>query len=693
MQPLARALLLLLLLAGSGAHADEGMWTVDNFPKALVKEKLGVDVTDAWLDKVRLATTRISGCTGSFISPDGLMLTNDHCSWGCLAQLSTPDSDLLSNGFLARTRAEERRCPTQQASILVGIEDVTAKIAAATAGLDDQAANAANKKELTRLEEACEAASKKDKKVGELSCEAVTLYNGGQYFIYKYKRYEDVRMVFAPEFGIGAFGGDPDNFQFPRWCLDMSILRVYDNGKPLTTPNHLKVNWNGPAERQPVFVSGHPGSTNRLLSVEELKTLRDANFPFLLMRYSELRGRYIQFAKTGPEPQRIVKDKLDSLENSIKVYRKEFDALLSDELMATKMAKENALRQAANADPALRSLVGNAWEDLAKAQAIYRDLLVEYSFIEKNVGFNSALYTHARNLVRGAAERAKPNAERLREYTDAAIPKLEQGLKAKTPVYPDLEKLTLSYSLERMREWLGPDAPIVRGVLGSESPDSLAASLVDGSKLADPEVRMQLWDGGVAAVDASTDPMIVLARKVDPASRALRKRYEDQVEAPTLTASERIARARFKVEGTSTYPDATLTLRINFGTVQGWVEKGEPIPPFTQLGRLYERATGKDPFRVPESWMKAKAQLDPATPFNLSTNNDIVGGNSGSPLIDAKGDLVGLMFDGNIHSIAGSYWSDPEKNRAVAVHPAIIKEALTKVYHADALYQEISGGK
>jgi hypothetical protein len=693
MQSLARALLLLLLVAGSAARADEGMWTPDNFPKALVKQKLGVDVTDAWLEKVRLATTRISGCTGSFISPDGLMVTNDHCSWGCLAQLSTPDSDLLGDGFLARTRAEERRCPTQQASILVGIEDMTTKIATATAGLDDQAANAANKKELTRLEEACETASKRDKKLGELSCEAVTLYNGGQYFIYKYKRYEDVRLVFAPEFAIAAFGGDPDNFQFPRWCLDMSILRVYHDGKPLATPNHLKVNWNGPAAGQPVFVSGHPGSTDRLLSVEELRTLRNTHFPFLLMRHSELRGRYIQFAKTGPEPQRIVKDKLDSLENSIKVYRKEFDALLTDELMATKMAKENALRQAANADPALRSLVGNAWDDLAKAQAIYRDMLVEYNFIEKNTGFNSALYTHARNLVRGTAERAKPNAERLREYTDAAIPKLEQGLKAQTPVYPELEKLTLSYSLERMREWLGPDAPIVRGVLGSESPDSLAASLVDGSKLADPEVRMQLWNGGVAAVEASTDPMIVLARKVDPAARALRKRYEDQVEAHTLTASERIARARFKVEGTSTYPDATFTLRINFGTVQGWVEKGEPIPPFTQLGRLYERATGKDPFRVPESWMQAKAQLDPATPFNLSTNSDIVGGNSGSPLIDAKGDLVGLMFDGNIHSIAGSYWFDPEKNRAVAVHPAIIREALTKVYRADELYREISGGK
>lgn len=687
------ALLLLLLIAGGAVQADEGMWTFDNFPKALVKQKLGVDVTDAWLDKVRLSTVRLSGCSGSFISSEGLILTNDHCSWSCLAQLSTSDSDLLANGFLASSRDQEKRCPTQSVSVLMGTEDVTAKIAAVTSGLDDQAANAASKKELSKLEEECRQASIRDRRIGELTCEAVTLYNGSQYFIYRYKRYTDARMVFAPEFAIGAFGGDPDNFQYPRWCLDMSILRVYDNGKPLRTPNYLRVNFAGPAAGDPVFIAGNPGSTDRLLTVEELKTLRDVYFPFYLTRYSELRGRYIQFGKTGAEPARIVYDKLQLLENSIKVSRKQFDALLDDDLMAAKAAKEEALRKAANADPALRTLAGSAWDDMAKAQAIYRDILVEYTLVESGAGFNTALYNHAKTLVRGAAERAKPGPERLREFADANIPKLEQALKAKTPIYPDLEKLTLSYSLERMREWLGPDAPTVRSVLGSQSPDSLAARLVDGSKLADPEVRTQLWNGGTAAIEASTDPMIVLAREIDPAARALRKRYEDQVQAPTRSASERIGKVRFAIEGTSTYPDATFTPRVNFGTVQAWTEKSVPVDPFTKLGRLFERATGQDPFRVPDSWMAVKSEFDLSTPFNFSTNHDLVGGSSGSPMIDAKGDLVGLMFDGNIHSIANSYWFDTEKSRAVAVHPAIMKEALTKVYRADALYREISAGK
>ncbi len=691
MKALVRALALFAI--GGAAHADEGMWTLDNFPKNAVKEKYGVDVSQAWLDKVRLATTRISGCTGSFISPDGLMLTNHHCSWSCVSQLSTPENDLWEKGFLARTRAEERQCPTQQVEVLVGMEDVTAKVNAVTRGLDDTAANTATKQELTRLEQACEEASRKDKKTGELACEAVELYQGGQHFIYKYQRYSDARLVFAPEQPIAGFGGDPDNFQFPRWCLDMSVLRVYKDGKPIRTPNFLRVNFDGPLENQPVFVSGHPGSTERLLTVEELKTLRNSFLPFWLQRNSELRGRYIQFAKGGEEQNRITQDALISVENSIKVRRKELDALLDDRLMAAKMAEEQELRAAVNADPSLRAIAGTAWDDMAKAQAAFRDLLVAHTMIENNGAFNSVLYTHAKNIVRGTAEREKANTDRLREYTDSALPPLVQRLKARTPVYPDLERLKFSYSTERMREWLGPDDELVRKVLGSESPDTLAAKLVNGSKLADPELRMKLWEGGTAAVAASDDPMIVLARAVDPAARAIRKRYEDEVEAPTRTASERIARARFRIRGTSTYPDATFTLRVNYGSVQGWTEKGEPVNPFTHLDRLFERATGQDPFRVPQTWMAAKPQLDLTTRYNVSTNSDITGGNSGSPLIDARGDLVGLMFDGNIHSISGSYWFDPQLNRAIAVHPAIMKEALTKVYKADALYSEIAGAR
>jgi hypothetical protein len=690
MKALACAVALFVL--SSAAYADEGMWTFDNFPKQLVGEKLGVEVSDQWLDKVRLATTRLeSGCTGSFISADGLVLTNHHCSSECLAQLSTPESDLFEKGFLAANRAAERRCPTQQVSVLMAVEDITSKVAAAIKGLDDKAANETRKKEFSRLEQLCEEASKSAAGGEPLLCQSVTLYNGGQYFLYKYRRYKDVRLVFAPEAAIAAFGGDPDNFQFPRYCLDMSILRVYENDKPIRSPSHLQINFAGPQEKDAVFVSGHPGSTDRLLTVEELVSQRAAYLPFWLLRNAELRGRYIQFAKSDAESARIVEAPLNGIENSIKVRRKENDALLDDTMMAKKQGDEQALRAKVAADPALRGLAGSAWDDMARAQVAYRDQLVPYTFVEAGAGFNSSLYRYARTLVRAAAERAKPNEDRLREYNNASLPLLEQRITAAVPVYPSLEKVTLSYSLERMREWLGPDDKLVRDVLGSESPDSLAAKLVDGSQLADPKVRDSLWKGGVAAIEASNDPMIQLARRVDPDARAIRKRFEDEVEAPSDRASERIAAARFKALGTSIYPDATFTLRLNFGTVQGWVEKGKPVAPFTTLKVAFERATGKDPFRMPESWVQARPTLNLDTRFNLSTNNDIVGGNSGSPLINAKGELVGLMFDGNIHSISGSYWFDPEKNRAIAVHPAIMKEGLTKVYRADALLREMGG--
>ncbi len=688
----ALACTVMLLVMSAAALADEGMWTFDNFPKQLVREKLGVDVTDQWLDKVRLATTRLeSGCTGSFISPDGLMLTNHHCASECLAQLSTAANDLLENGFLAGSRVQEVRCPTEQVSVLMATEEITPKVAAAIKDLEDKAANEARKKELTRLEQACEEASKSDRHTGPLSCESVSLYNGGQYFLYKYRRYKDVRLVFAPESDVAAFGGDPDNFQFPRYCLDMSIMRVYADGKPVSSPSHLKINFAGPQEGEPVFVSGHPGSTDRLLTVEELISQRNAFLPVWLLRYAELRGRYIQSGKNDAESLRIVQDPLLSIENSIKVRRKQLDALLDEALMASKRRDEQALRAKVAADPTLQSAAGSAWDDMAKAQINYRNQLLPHTFVENAAGFNSELYRFARSLVRATAERAKPNEERLREYTNSALPLLEQQIKAATPVYPSLEKVTLSYSLERMREWLGPDDALVKEVLGTESPDSLATKLIEGSQLADPKVREALWNGGVAAVEASNDPMIRLARKVDPEARKIRKQYEDEVEAATDLASERIAAARFKVLGTSIYPDATFTLRVNFGRIQGWVEKGVPVPPFTVLKTAFARATGQDPFRMPERWVQAQASLDLDTRFNLSSNNDIVGGNSGSPLINAQGELVGLMFDGNIHSISGSYWFDAEMNRSIAVHPAIMKEGLTKVYRAEALVREITG--
>jgi hypothetical protein len=665
-------------LAALPAAADEGMWTFDNPPTAAIEQKYGARLTADWLDRVRESTVRLeTGCTGSFISGDGLILTNHHCAEDCIVQNSSEGNDLNANGFLAASREKELQCKEDAVSVLVGTEDVTAEIAAALAGVAPDKVVEARRAALTKLEQECEEASKRGDG-GALKCERVSLYQGGQHWLYKYRRYEDVRLVFAPERDIASFGGDPDNFQFPRWCLDMSILRAYDGGKPANTPKHLEFDWDGAEPGDAVFVTGHPGNTDRLLTAAQLEVQRDTFMPFWLMRFSELRGRMIQYSKTGEEPRRIAESYLNSVENSIKVRRKQFDALLDPALIANAREKEQALGSAAG-----------AFEKIGKAQEAWRDMLVPYTFIEGGAAFNSQLFQHARTLVRAAAERAKPNEARLPEYTEARLDAVVQGLKADTPIYPDFEALRLSFGLERMREWLGPDDPVVRQVFGKDSPDTLASRAVQQSTLRDAAARMALYEGGQAAIDASQDPMIRLAVAVDPAARTLRKTYEAEVEGPVARGQEEIAKARFAKYGTSIYPDATFTLRLSYGAMQGWEEKGQAVRPWTELSRAFERATGEPPFRIPERWMAAKDSLDLSTRANFTTTNDIVGGNSGSPMLSAEGEIVGLAFDGNIHSISGSYWFDERNNRAIGVHPAYIRTALEKVYGAKELLAEI----
>jgi hypothetical protein len=665
-------------LAALPAAADEGMWTFDNPPAAAIEQKYGAKIDAPWLKRVQGATVRLeTGCTGSFISGDGLILTNHHCAEDCIAQNSSEGNDLVANGFLAGTREKELKCEEDAVSVLVGTEEVTAKVAAALEGVAPGKVVEARRAELTKLEQACEEGSKKAKG-GPLKCERVSLYQGGQHWLYKYRRYEDVRLVFAPERDIAAFGGDPDNFQFPRWCLDMSILRAYEDGKPAKTPGHLRFDWDGANPGDAVFVSGHPGNTDRLLTAAQLEVQRDTFMPFWLMRFSELRGRMIQYSKTGEEPRRTAESYLNSVENAIKVRRKQFDALLDPALIENARAKEKELGSASG-----------SFEQIAKAQDTWRDMLVPYTFVEGGAAFNSQLFIHARTLVRAAAERAKPNEQRLPEFTEARLPAVVQGLQADTPIYPEFEALRLSFGLERMREWLGPDDAVVRQVFGNDSPDSLANRAVQQSTLRDAAARMALYEGGQAAIDASQDPMIRLAAAVDPAARALRKTFETEVEGPVARGQEAIAKARFAKYGTSIYPDATFTLRLSYGAMQGWDEKGQAVRPWTELSRAFERATGEPPFRIPPRWMAAKDSLDMSTRANFTTNNDIVGGNSGSPMVNAQGEIVGLAFDGNIHSISGSYWFDERMNRTIGVHPAYIRAALEKVYGASALLGEI----
>jgi hypothetical protein len=678
-----RGLLLLAACAASlPATANEGMWTFDNFPSTAIRQSFGAEITPAWLDHVRLSTLRLTNCTASFVSPEGLILTNHHCIESCLAELSSKDKSLLELGFRAAVRKEEPRCPAQHADVLVGTENITEAVLKADSGLSDVAANTARKKLLTSLEAACEQASARAK-TGKLECQSVRLYEGGQYFLYKYKRYSDLRLVFAPEADIAAFGGDPDNFQFPRWSLDFSVLRAYEGDKPARTPNYLRIDFAGPNADQLVFVSGDPGTTARLQTRSQLEFDRDVSLPITLLRASELRGRYIQFGKNNVGDERITLAPLNSLQNGIKVRRKELDALNDDAFLEGKSKAELALRTIAGVDGP------DPWQEIAAASSRERALYLPYVFIENAAGFSSALFRDARLLLRAADERLKPNKDRLREFTDTELPRMQHDLYVQVPVYPEFEQMTLSFSLERMREWLGPDHPVVRRLMSRETPDALATRLIAETGMNDANYRKRLWQGGKPVVDASRDPMIALARSIDVEARAIRRQFEDEVEAPIAAAAEKIAVARFKAFGTNIYPDANFTPRLNYGTVQGWMDDGANVQPFTYLERAFERATGATPFKIPESWMRVKAQLDMSTPFCISTSNDIVGGNSGSPLIDVDGKIVGLMFDGNIHSIAGRYWFNPANNRAIAVHPAIIREALEKVYGATELLAEL----
>jgi V8-like Glu-specific endopeptidase len=676
------ALLLASMLPAVPVLADEGLWTFEHFPAEVVSRAYGVEISPAWLAHVRLATARLTNCTAAFVSGAGLLITNHHCLESCLGELSSKENGLLERGFLAADQKQERRCATQSAEVLVGTEDVTAVLHSAVAALGVEAANEARKRLMTNLEQGCEQASAKAR-TGRLTCQVVTLYGGGQYMLYRYKRYEDVRLVFAPESDIAAFGGDADNFQYPRWSLDFALLRAYENGLPAITPEHLRMNFAGPHANEVVFVSGHPGSTSRNATLAQLEVERDVVLPTTLLRYSELHGGYLEFARRSPANEQLIEGPLRYLENGIKVRRKLLDALHEEALLSHRREEDAALEEHSSA------ATKDSWRQISSAVSRERTLYLPYTFIEGGAGFNSILFRDARWLVRAADERAKPNPQRLREFTDAALPRIEQQLDARVPIYGEVESMTLSFSLRRMREWLGPDDRLMHWLFANEGPEQLAIRLVAESKLDDAAVRRSLWMGGKAAVEASRDPLIELVRALDPDARRLRKNYEDTVEAPIAAATQQIAALRFATYGNQLYPDATFTLRLNWGTVAGWTENGIVIEPFTQLGRAFERANGVSPFKIPDSWMRVKDQLDLHTPFCISTNNDIVGGNSGSPLINAQGEVVGLMFDGNIHSISGDYWFDPAKNRAVAVHPAIIRLALDRVYGAHSLLAEL----
>jgi hypothetical protein len=680
-----RSLAAVLALVPLVAAADEGMWTFDAFPSAKVEREHGFAPAPPWLDLVRLSSARLAlGCSGSFVSAQGLVMTNHHCAHPCIEQLSTGGEDLVRSGFFSRALEEERRCPDLEVDQLVAITDVTGRVRAATQGTEGGAYQRALRGETARIEKECQTSD-------ALRCDVVALYRGGLYHLYTYRRFQDVRLVFAPELAIAFFGGDPDNFMFPRYDLDVAFLRVYEGGKPARMKEWFRWSSGGAQAGELTFVAGHPGGTDRALTVAQLRHERDVALPDQLLRLAESRGLLTGFQLLGPEQKRISTEHLLTIENSYKALRGRLEALQDPEFFQTKVAAEEQLEAELAKVPERAARVLPAFAAIEKAQARLREVRKELHALEH--GLEGELFSIARTLLRVPEERGKPNELRLRELRDSNLPAVTQRLFSEAPISPELEKLLLGHSLAKVRERLGPDHPAVRKLLGRESPDEVAARVVDGTKLRDVAERRRLWDGAKAAVDASDDPMIALARVVDPDARAVRKSFEDEIDSVVKKNQELIAEARFAAQGRTTYPDATFTLRLSYGEVKGWREGTREVPPFTTLAGAFERHTGRDPFALPESWLGAKDRLDLGTRFNFATTNDVIGGNSGSPVVNRSAEIVGLVFDGNIHSLGGEYGFDPAVNRAVAVHSDAILEALTKIYGATRIVDELRPAK
>lgn len=673
--------LVLLLALSLAARADEGFWTFDNFPASKVAAKYGFAPSQAWLDHLRSASLRLTGSTGcsaSFVSPNGLIMTNHHCAVGCAASLSTAAVDYVNNGFYAKSRADEVKCPGLEADQLVTITDVTREYLAATKGMTGKAYTDATRAENAKLQKAC---------VGDPAkrCDVVELYHGGVYDLYTYRRYREVRLAFVPEYAVAQFGGDPDNFNFPRFDFDVALLRAYDQGAAASTPQYLHWSPNGSSAGQVVFVAGNPGRTSRELTVAQLEYLRDLYLPWFFGYLAELRGRLAEYGAQSPEAARRSKDLRFGIENEYKRQFGGLEALLDPTFFGSLQQKERVFRAAVAAKPALQSEYGNAWAQLAAVQKEQARLFPSANYKAPN----GTYWGFAQTLVRLPVEKAKPDAQRLPEFSDAALVTLPDRLFDPSPIYPDLEEVRLTFFLDGLRRQFGPDDSYVKLALQGRSPSEQAHYLISNTRLADVAYRKALYEGGEAAIDSSTDSFIVLARSLDAQMRAVQSEYENKVLNPTAQLTRQIAKARFAITGTSVYPDGTFTLRLSFGTVNGFSDGRGTFPPFTTIGGLFARATGADPYVLPSSWLNARASLDMETPMNLSTTNDVIGGNSGSPLINKDAQVVGLVFDGNIHSLGGYYGYDPRLNRTISVDSRALIEGLSKVYHADRLVDEI----
>jgi hypothetical protein len=683
-------LLGLVFLACSFAFGDEGMWLYNTFPKDKVKAKYGFELSQQWLDHVRLSSVRFNnGASGSFVSADGLTLTNHHVGAECIQQLSTRGRDYMKTGFYAHSLADEAKCPDLELNQLLKIEDVTAQVnAAARPATSVAAAGEARRAAMSAIEKRCSGST-------GLRCDVVTLYAGGVYNLYRYKKYTDVRLVFAPELDTASFGGDPDNFNYPRYDLDVAFFRVYEDNKPAHLDNYLHWSRAGVKEGDLIFVSGNPGSTDRLKTVSELEFLRDVEYPLLLAVFTRRISLLQGFSSISSENARIATEELFEYQNGYKAIAGSEQGLRDEKLMAAKTFDEEKLRAVVTSDPKLDAEVGDPWSAIAQAMVVEKKNSLAYFYLEQQFGINSDLAQLARNLVRVTQEKTKSNGERLREYADAGLPSLEQQLFSPAPIYRSLETVTLADSLAEMQEALGKNNPVVQKILRGKTPAEVARNLIDGTKLDDVAVRKQLYAGGVSAIDASSDPLIVLARNVDPDARAVRKVYDDEVEAVERQEGAKIARTRFAEAGFNEPPDATFTLRLAYGVVRGYSQNGQPIPYFTSFAGLYKHAAdhgNQPPYRLPERWMLSKAKLNLDTPLDFVATADTIGGNSGSPLVNRSGEIVGVNFDRNMQALPRNFFFDDKAGRNVSVDVRGIQEALGNLYGATALADELIAG-
>ncbi len=693
-----KSLLLLLVLAAvatalasSQAHGDEGMWLFNNPPKDYLKKTYNFDASQDWLDHVQKSSVRFnSGGSGSFVSADGLAMTNHHVGADQLQKMSKPGGpNYLKDGFYAKTLADEVKCTDLELNVLMSIEDVTDKVnAAVKPDMSPADAFAARRKVTAEIEQ------ESFKKTG-LRSNVVTLYQGGQYHLYRFKKYTDVRLVFAPEQQAAFYGGDPDNFEYPRYDLDICFFRVYENDKPAKIEHYLKWSKAGCKDGDLVFVSGHPGRTNRMNTVADLEYLRDRQYPLTLQLLNRLEVLYNAWSERSDENARRARDDLFSVQNSRKARVGGLAGLMDPNIMGRKKQEEKKLREAVAKDSKLKDYAG-AWDKIEAAVKRQKELARDFNMLEGGRAFNTTLFGIARELLRGGEERTKPNGERLPEYRESNQESLEQQLFSEEPIYEDFEILKLSDSLTFLAEQYGFDHPTTQLILAGKSPRERAAELVLGCKLKDVAVRKKLWEGGAKAVEAAGDPMIALAKAVDPEARKLRKALESDVSEVKQQAYAQIAKAKYAVEGSSTYPDATFTLRLAFGVVKGYTEDGSKVPATTDFAGLYERAKehhNKPPFDLPPRWEEKKKALNLSTPFNFVCTADIIGGNSGSPVINRDAEVVGIIFDGNIQSLVLDFVYTEDVARAVSVHSAGIIEALRKVYDVNALADELTTGK